>query len=143
MEESVTLLRETGDRYQLTTALNNLANVVSAQGGSAEARSIYDEALSIIRELGDGWAAAYLLEDVARFISLTEQARDTIVLLSAAGALRETIDAPLPAAEQASLDALQKKIKVELGPEFTKGCVEMGQAMSMEEAIAFARQTIS
>ncbi len=96
-----------------------------------------------MEDLGDGWAAAYLLEDVARLIHLEQHSPDALVLLSAAGALRETIDAPLPTGDQKSLEALQEQIKIELGSAFTGECLEMGKAMSMDQAIAFARQTIA
>jgi tetratricopeptide (TPR) repeat protein len=143
LEESVVLLREIGDRYQLATALDNLGNVVTAQGSYDEGRALYDESLAIIQDLGDGWAAAYILEDVARLIYLEKQSSDALVLLSAAGALREEIDAPLPGAEQVALEDIQKNIEVELGPAFSRDCLETGRSLSMDEAIIFARRTIS
>ena len=62
---------------------------------------------------------------------------------SAAEALRDKIDSPLPPAEQETLHELQAQIQVELGPAFTGECLEIGREMSMDDAIAFARNTIT
>jgi predicted ATPase len=143
LEEAITIQREIGDRWQLATLLNNLGNVVRSQANYAEARDYYGESLAIMRELGDGWAAAYLLEDLARMIHLERHSSDALVLLSAAGSLRKAIDAPLPPAEQEAVDEMQQHIQVELGESFTKDCLETGKAMSMNEAIDYARRAVS
>jgi adenylate cyclase len=138
LEEAVTLFRETGDQHYLSASLNNLGNVVREQGGLKEAGSLYSEGLSIIQRLGDGWMTAYLLEDVARLVELQGDNPNATVLLSAAGALRDSIDAPLPAADQEAIDALQKKMAIEMGAALSKECLEAGKAMAMNEAIQFA-----
>ncbi len=143
LEEAVALHREIGDQYSLATALDNLGNVVRAQGGYEEARQMYAESLRINLELGDGWASAYLLEDIARLFHLDEQNSDALVLLGAAGTLRESIDAPLPPSEQDTLAALQDQIQLELGPAFSRNCLQTGKDMSLKQAIAFARQAIT
>jgi tetratricopeptide (TPR) repeat protein len=143
LEEAVALHREIGDQYSLATTLDNLGNVVRAQASYDEARHLYSESLEINQELGDGWAAAYLLEDIARLLHLVEQNSDALVLLSAAGTLREAIDAPLPPSEQDTLATLQTQIQVELGPAFTRDCVETGKSMSMEQAITFAQAAVA
>lgn len=143
LEESVTLLRGIGDRWYVAIALNNLGNVVREQGSFAEARELYAEGLTIYKVLGSGWATAYLLEDVAQLIHLENHHPDTLLLLTAAGVLREKIDAPLPAAEQKVLDELRSIITVEIGLVQTGECLKAGRAMSMEQAINFALDVIT
>ncbi len=58
-----------GDRAAVARALSNLANVVKLQGDYAQARSLYEECLSIFTELGDRTGMAWSLNhqgDMAR-----------------------------------------------------------------------------
>ena len=123
--------------------LNNLGNVVRSQGSYTEARNLYAESLTVYRELGDGWATAYLLEDVARLLHLQNENSDALVLICAASSLRERIDASLPPSDQKALDDLQDRIKNELGQGLTAECKGSGSAMSMNEAVAFALNSVN
>lgn len=143
LEESIELQRGIGDRWYLGNALNNLGNVVRKQGSYREARQLYAESLAICRELGDGWATAYLLEDVGRLLHLQKQQGDALALFGAAEALRERIDAPLPPPDHEALDELTLQIEVDLGPAFSKECLEGGKTMSMNEAIDFALTSVA
>ncbi len=143
LEEAVALQRTIGDQWALANALNNLGNVVRDQGLYPEAEALYAESLEINRELGDGWAVAYLLEDVARLINLEGSKSDALILFGAAGALRQSINAPLPPGDQQSLDELQQQLQVEIGTTAASECLEAGSTMPMEQAIVFAQRIIS
>jgi Tetratricopeptide repeat len=52
-EESLSMLRELGDKWGITIVLLNLGHVAHSQGDYATARSMYKESLSMQRELGD------------------------------------------------------------------------------------------
>ena len=142
LEEAVAINREIGEIWLLATTLNNLGNVVRAQGNYAEAGVLYTEALDIMERLGDGWATAYLLEDVARLSHLEGLNSDALILLSAADALREKIDSPLPPTELEALKELQVEIQVLLGTTFVGECQEAGRQLSQIQAIDYARKTI-
>jgi adenylate cyclase len=142
LEEAIGIQREIGDRPSLANLLDNLGNVVAAQGEFQEARSLYAESLMIMRDLKDVWETSQLLEDIARLLSQEKQHFDALVLLSAAGSLREAFDASWPEAEQAELDQFEQNIEKEVGFDLAKDCVKEGQSMSMDQAIAFANQTI-
>jgi adenylate cyclase len=142
LEEALSMQREIGDRPFMANLLQNLGIVVNAQGDYQEARRLYLESLLILRDLKDSWNTAYLLEDIARLLHQEEHDSEALVLLSAAGALREAIDASLPAVEQEALDDLQNLIQVEIGPAFAQDCLQEGKAMSLNQAIAFARRVV-
>jgi adenylate cyclase len=141
LEQAVTLQREVGDRYHIANALNNLGNVARAQGDYTEAHALYEESLTINRDLGDGWAIAYLLEDIGGLAALQGQPGRALRLSGAAAALRETINAPLPPAEQDKLERMLAPARQALGETATASAVAEGRAMSMEQAIDMAFQT--
>jgi len=142
LEEAISIQREIGDRPSLANLLDNLGNVVSAQGDYKEARGLYAESLAIMSDLKDVWETSQLLEDIARLLSQEDQNFDALVLLNAAGAMREAFDASWPEAEQAALDLFEQNIEKTLGAEFARECAKEGKAMSMDQAIDFAHQTL-
>lgn len=138
LEEALQLLREIGDRWGLANSLNNLANVARDQGDAAAAQALYVESLTINRELGDRLAVAYLLEDIGRLAVRRDRAGAALRLLGAAQALRDVIGAPLPPAEQESLDRSLAPAREALGPDAQAAALAAGQAMSLEEAFRYA-----
>lgn len=87
-EESLGLSRRECERREAAAALNGLGRVASyARGDHAAARGFYEEALTIHRELGDGWGiakslyfsgvAATFQEDHAAAHPLLEEALET------------------------------------------------------------------
>jgi adenylate cyclase len=140
LEEAVALQREVGDRWWIANALNNLGNVAQAQGNYTEARALYIESLTISREMGDGWAIAYLLEDIAKLAAQEGHPRRALCLSSAAATLRQTINAPLPPAEQDKLEQALAPVRQALGETAADLATAEGKAMAMEQAIDYALQ---
>ena len=102
------------------------------------ARSLYMESLQMNRELGSGWAIAYLLEDIGCLEVLTGHPVRALKLAGAASALREKIRAPLPPKEQVKLEkALQTARESLSNAEQVKSWAE-GREMALEQAVAFA-----
>ncbi len=134
------LQREIGDRWYLANALNNLGNVARAQGNYSEARTLYEEGLTINSELGAEEAIAYLLEDIGGLAALQGKAERALRLAGAAEVLREAIGAPLPAAEKATLERLLEPVRQKLGDEAVALAMAEGRAMPLEQAIDYALQ---
>jgi predicted ATPase/class 3 adenylate cyclase len=138
LEEAVVILREIGDRWYYANSLNNLGNVARAQADYATARALYTESLVINRDLGDKWALAYLLEDIGGLSALQGEAERALRLVGAADTLREAIGAPLPPAEQASLERMLESARQQLGEAGQAAAWSVGRALSLEEAVSSA-----
>ncbi len=63
-EESLSLLREIGDKPGIASLLNNLGVVARHRGDYAEARRLTEESMRQFRELGDRWAVSVLLNNL-------------------------------------------------------------------------------
>jgi tetratricopeptide (TPR) repeat protein len=140
LEVAVHFQREVGDRWMIATALNNLGNVARAQNNLEEARALYTESLTIHSELGDREAIAFLLEDIGGLAALQGKVERALRLAGAAAVLRETIGAPLPAADQATLERLLEPVRQILGHTAANSTEAEGRAMSLEQAINEALQ---
>ncbi|OLD51137.1 MAG: hypothetical protein AUI42_00050 [Actinobacteria bacterium 13_1_40CM_2_65_8] len=65
MDRVIALLRPTGDRWSLASALNNLGFFLQQVGDSLAAMDVLDEALEIARQAGDPWMVGIVLDSVA------------------------------------------------------------------------------
>jgi len=140
LEEAVALQREIGDRWEIANSLNNLGNLVRTQGDYAAALTLYHDSLLTNRALGDRRALAYVLEDIGGLAALNGQPEQALRLSSAAGALRETLGAPLSSVERDKLEHMLGPARQALGEAAAASAEAEGKAMSLEEAVSYALQ---
>ncbi len=124
----------------MATTLHSLGNVTRAQGDYAAARSLYNESLTISRELGDKPVLVQLLEDIGGLAAQEEQMERALRLVGAAMVLREAIGARLPPAEQERLEGMLESARQPLGEAAAAAAMAEGRAMSLEQAIEYAFQ---
>lgn len=141
LEESLKLSRRLGSRWGIANTLSSLTNLLLRIGERDEVGILLDESLALNRELGDRNAIAYCLEDYAGLAAGEGQAERSLRLAGAAAALRESIGAPLPPAEQSALDALLAPARALLDTTQATVAWEHGRAMSFDDAIALASIT--
>jgi adenylate cyclase len=139
LEVAVDLQREIGDRFQLANALHTLANVIRDQGDYAAARPKYDESLAILWELGERWLLAYLLEDMGGLAALQGEPERALRLVGAATALREVTGSSLSPAEQDLLEKMLVPARQSLGETAAASAEAAGRAMTLEQAVEYAR----
>ncbi len=137
-EQSLDLERELGDQQGIAAALNNLAEVALDNEDYARAARLYNESLAFCRELGDRQGIAVCLEGLAGVVGGQGQIARAARLFGAAAALRQEIGsllqpAYLPKYEQ-QIDALRSKLDETQWSSAWTG----GQAMTLEQAIAYA-----
>jgi predicted ATPase len=137
LEESLFIRRQLGDKAGLALSLNTLADVVLDEGDYAAARPLLDESLVIARELGDQTAIAYLIEDYGGLAAAEAQPERALRLAGFAAALRETIGAPLPPAEQARVDRMIAPAHAAL-PDTAAQVWAAGRILQLEQAITLA-----
>ncbi|NJN18711.1 MAG: tetratricopeptide repeat protein [Oscillochloris sp.] len=139
LEEALLIAREIGDRWQIANFLNNLANVARDLGDYQVAAATYAESMSISHELNDRWSLAYVLEDTAVLWALRGDGRRTLTLVGVAAILRERINAPLSAVEQAKLDRRIEPVRVLLSELEQARAFGNGLLLALEDAIELAR----
>ena len=108
------------------------------EGDYGSARPLLEESLSLNRELGDQTAIAYLLEDYAGLAAFEALPERALRLAGFAAALRETIGAPLPPAEQARVDRMLIPARQALDPDLAAAVWAEGRAMPLDEAVEYA-----
>jgi predicted ATPase len=141
LNESLMIRRQLGDKAGLALSLNTLADVVLDEGEYGDARPLLDESLAISRELGDQTAIAYLIEDYGGLAAAEGKLERALRLAGFAAALRESIGAPLPPAEQARVDRMLAPARASLPESAATSEWEAGRSLGLEAAIALALST--
>jgi adenylate cyclase len=141
LHESLMIRRQLGDKAGLALSLNTLADVVLDEGEFADARPLLDESLTINRELGDQTAIAYLIEDYGGLAAAESKPERALQLAGFAAALRDSIGAPLPPAEQARVDRMLAPARETLPEALATAEWETGRTLELEQAIELAFST--
>lgn len=137
-EESLALERELGHKGGVADGLCNLGEVLTAQGEYASARQLHVESLQIRQELGDRWGYAFSLEGFARLAYRQGKSRRAAQLYGAAEALRQAISCPHSPGDRAKQDLILNDLRSQLGEVAFNAAWNLGQAVPLEEAVAFA-----
>jgi class 3 adenylate cyclase/tetratricopeptide (TPR) repeat protein len=136
--KSMQLCNEVGDGWMVAIGLNNLGNANRGIGDYEAARRNYADSVRAYRNYDDRWALAFLLEDIGILTALEGDPRAALVLIGAADALREAIQAPrAPAVEE----DIQRRISASVATvphEEGMACRARGRSLSLAEAISFA-----
>ncbi len=137
-EESLALQRGGADRHVLALLLNNMAYIAQQKGEYGRATSLYAESLELIRQVGDKKLAADCLVGVAGIAGARGDAAKVARLLGVVDVLLDFVGSQLEKIERAEYDRSVTAARAQLGEEeFAKVWAE-GQAMSFEQAIAYA-----
>lgn len=136
--ESLAIFRELGDKWGIASSLTDLGHVAGDQGDYAAARSLYKESLAIARQLGDKRGIARVLEGFVGLAAAQAEPERALRLAAAATALRGTIGAPLPPAEQARLERRLGPARQTLSEEARTEAWAEGRALTLEQTIAYA-----
>ncbi|HEY1013519.1 MAG TPA: tetratricopeptide repeat protein, partial [Herpetosiphonaceae bacterium] len=139
-EESLRLSRELGDKDGIARALYGITEVSLDEGAIDAARATLWEMLALRRELGDRSGMAGCLEGLADVASLQSDGTRATRLLGAAMAIRDSIRAPVPPADQAVYERTLVVARSQLGDEMFNAELALGRAMTLEQAIAYALQ---
>lgn len=137
-EEGMAMQRAVGQPLQLAVVLHYLATLARRQGDGVCAREYFQESLRIFRDLG----AQYWIEQALRAIApLFWQAEKIVVtaqLLGTAAAFRLLLAVPIPPREAAAYEQMLTAVQDGLGEEAFATAWAIGQAMPLEQAVAFA-----
>jgi predicted ATPase/class 3 adenylate cyclase len=137
-EESLALRRQAGDKPGIANSLYGLGSVAGRQGDHSAARALLEQSLALQREVGDQRGIAACLEGVARVSSAEGSPERAARLLGAAAARRDAVGASLPPAERAAYERIVATVRAYLEPAVFAAAWAEGQAMSLEQAVAYA-----
>jgi predicted ATPase/class 3 adenylate cyclase len=137
-EESLRLHREAGDRFGVNDALHVLGRIALAEGDLATAASSYLEALENDELVGNRTGMGIVLDNLAAKASAEGRHLRAVRLAGASQAIKDAagghapppfIDLPDP--REAAREVLEEAA--------VKAAWEEGQAMTLEQALAYAR----
>ncbi len=111
------------------------------RGELMQARAQLATSLRVHRRLGDRWRCASVLEALAAVAVASERPARGAVYLGAADAIRDQIDAPVPACERPMLASTQARGIDMIGQSFDAGR-ERGRRMPLEHTIELARDVV-
>ena len=138
-EESVALLRQVGDRALLARSLTWLALVSQARGAYERALLLHREVLQLWRSLAGGaWLIANVLSNMGLSMHHLNHDEPAARLLAAAASLREASGVGVAPHEQVAYTQTSDAIRQMLGNEAFAVVWREGQAMSLDQASAYA-----
>jgi predicted ATPase/DNA-binding SARP family transcriptional activator len=137
-EESVRLHRELGDAYGLVDALAELGRATRGLGELEIARSCFLEAVEALGSVGYRTAIAIELENLAAIEIARGNDVRALHLAGAAEALKEAAGGQVPP-EFADLPDPRRAARRSLGEERIASAWHEGRAMSLNDAVAYAR----
>ena len=138
-EQSLSLQREIGNLFGLSDALHSRGEIALARQDVGAAAVDFAESLKLKAKVGERKGIVALLVAWAA-LAMAEGGRGERAarLLAAAETLRREIGINVPPAERTDYEARLDAIRTSLGPEAFAAAWAEGQAMRMEQAIAYA-----
>jgi predicted ATPase/class 3 adenylate cyclase len=137
-EESLVLFRQLKHVYGIAWSLNYLGRLGHLRGEDRQAIAQLSESLQMRRDLADKAGIAGCLEGLAPVALARSEPERAARLFGAASMLREAIAAPLAPAERAIAVADLEDVRAVLGEEAFGSAWAEGQAMTLEQAVAYA-----
>jgi tetratricopeptide (TPR) repeat protein len=144
LEESLALKTELGgNQWSKAVTLSALARVAQVQGEGARAAALFTQSLALTRELRLPREAAWCLEGLASLAAAQGQLERATRLLGAAEKLREANGIAIPAADRTSQAQDVARLRAASGEQAFASAWAEGQALSLEQAIAYALAVVS
>jgi len=136
--ETLEISRALADEWHIAMTLANLGFVTRGVGDCDEARALHREGLPLCQRLGDRRGVAWHLVSMAGIEVDKGRADHAARLLGAAAAVLEALGSPLPPPQQREYDRTQEQTQALLGEGTFAAFFAEGQAMTLEQAVAYA-----
>jgi predicted ATPase/DNA-binding CsgD family transcriptional regulator len=138
LDRGLNLCRQQRDPYYIALALEGLGRVALAEGQYEDAYGRFAEGLHLLDEVGHRPAIADTLESFAAFAAQLSEPQMALQLAGGAAALREAIGVPQSPLRRDLLERWLPTLQSSLGTVVSARSWAIGQAMTMQEAIALA-----
>ena len=139
-ERALVAFREAQDFWGAGRSLTDLGYIHLEEGRVDEARDAFRESLEIFGNLRHRRGIARVLDGYATLALAGGDAASALKLAAAASHIRHEIDALLPRNEQARVDKTLEPARALLKRNESNQAWNEGTAMSLDEAIAYARR---
>jgi predicted ATPase len=139
-EHCEALLQDTGDRGDLARFAHSLGYIDQHEGDYARAESQFRDSLVMFRQLGNRRGMAECMAGLAGLKSRQGQAQWGATMLSAAQSVLQATGGAWWPADRGEVERSQEFIRAALDKTALAQAQEKGQAMSLEQALAFASQ---
>jgi predicted ATPase/class 3 adenylate cyclase len=137
-EESLTLFRRLGGPGGIAFALSSLAELACRRGEYARAKGLYTEELEVRHQYGEKRQIAQCLEGLAIVAGGQGQPARAARLVSAASRVREAAGMPRLPHKRVSTERCLALVRSALGESAFSAAWTEGQAMTLEQAVAYA-----
>jgi tetratricopeptide (TPR) repeat protein len=141
-ERALSTFRKAADRWGSARSLSDLGYIYCEQGQYEAAHAAYQEAVKIFAELGYKRGVARGLEGHACLAAARRDAKRALRLAAAAAHLRRMINAPLPEAEQSTLDQNLAPAWELLSEAEGQAIWAEGSEMSFEDAVQYSLEDL-
>jgi predicted ATPase len=141
LAESLALYRGLSSSWGIAFASRILGKVARAKGNQARAAAFYKESLALYAVAGEKQSIAYCLEGLADLARAQRGWERAARLFGAAAALREAVGALLPPVDRPAYDQSIAAVHAALDVETVNAAWTAGRMLTLEEAIAEARET--
>jgi Tfp pilus assembly protein PilF len=137
-EQGLAISQETGATVLTLWSTVNLGYVYLREGEEDHAQETFAKVQQRFREMGSRIGVVYALEGLASLAAQQSEPERAVRLYTWADAVRASIGDPRPLVEQAEVDRDYTVIRAQLTDETIRAATVEGQAMTMEQAVAYA-----
>jgi DNA-binding CsgD family transcriptional regulator len=120
----------------VASALSELGRVAASNGDGATARDLYEESLTLYRELGDRFFIVQALEALADVAVRLKNPAWAARLLGAAHTLREALGVPRAPIDAPGYERCVAAARAQLGAQTFASAWAAGQMMTPQQAVA-------
>lgn len=137
-EESIAIGHEIEGQFTIGYATNGLGKVAFARGNFEEAHSLHTRALRMFRESGNHWNIAYTLEAFIALAVARGDMQQAARLLGATETFYSQLRFLISPREREQHERDIRSVHLSLGEEAFEALWAEGQAMTLEQAVAYA-----
>ncbi|NLF64462.1 MAG: adenylate/guanylate cyclase domain-containing protein [Chloroflexi bacterium] len=138
VEESLALRRQLGNKWGVGVSLGILGAIAIREGDWEGAMARLSESLDVRREIGDQSGCAWCLERLAEVAMAQEELGKAVRLFGAGAALRASISSVIDPVDQPEYESKIRSLRAALGEERFAALWDEGQALTLEQAAAYA-----
>jgi non-specific serine/threonine protein kinase len=135
----LSILRDVGEQWSIAYALHLLGDAAVSRSEYEQAAECFAESLSLALELRDRWGAQECLEAWARIASATGRHKKAARLFGVAEDLRESLGWRRSPVDQAEHDRRADATRASLGDTAFGTAWDEGRAMTLQQAVDYAR----
>jgi predicted ATPase/DNA-binding NarL/FixJ family response regulator len=140
LEDSLAVRREFGDQWGIARVQHQLGDVAAEQAQLPMARACYEESIVLWHALHDAWGIALCLESMAVLAQSRGDSARALRLIGAAGSVRHAVQPSLTTpVQRLHFQHAIAAAETALGPTPSAAAFAAGQAMSLDEAVLYAR----